>query len=576
MDRSFVPSIAIVLVVGAQALVPPAAREARAADPPASQAVAARGADLFIRRGCLGCHGSSGRGGVGPALAHTALPADSLLAQLRHPRSLMPAFPARAVSDDEARAIHTYLQSVPAAPPRLRADPPRGMQDPKSCAPCHLKLDPTIVRQFMASAMGKSGLQNPRVIYPIRQLECSNCHGVDHDRIMASKGRVPETTCAGCHPAVYQEAVLDAGHSYGPGPGKLGINWERNIGVPHYAQMPRKVMEMGCDACHAQAGATDDKYWSEAQQKYVDGSSLTYRNGCIACHTRHAFNLEEARKPEACYTCHMGPDHPNYESYMSSKHGSIYVARGSGWDWKVPLPQAAYETPTCAYCHMIYADSAGARHTSHNMTRKIIWGMGTQAALGQLDDITVKPENEAKRVEMVRVCLTCHSEDKARGYLKSADAHKLAGDALVVEARDILAGLYRDGLVKPSHGQVTAGLLPGPRFSAIELPGGLAQHSPASLYYDVTPVEREYFDMFFFSALKSYKGAFHMSPDYAWWYGYADVLGHLAAIRDDASRLRQARTIRREAVFMLVTGPFMVLAVVGLVAYWRRRRRAPG
>jgi hypothetical protein len=76
------------------------------------------------------------------------------------------------------------------------------------------------------------------------------------------------------------------------------------------------------------------------------------------------------------------------------------------------------------------------------------------------------------------------------------------------------------------------------------LPDGLAFHSPTSLYFDVTPIEREYFDMLFFSALKSYKGAFHMSPDYGWWYGYADVLGHLATIRNDAERLRSEDTIR--------------------------------
>ena len=273
----------------------------------------------------------------------------------------------------------------------------------------------------------------------------------------------------------------------------------------------------------------------------------------------------------------MGPDHPNYESYMSSKHGSIYVARGKNWDWSQPLAQARWDTPTCAYCHMLYVAPDGTRSVSHNMTRKIIWGMGAQPATGELKDITVTPENEAKRNEMVKVCLTCHSEDKARGYLKSADAHKLAGDALVVEARGILAGLYKEGLIRPSHGQVSAGLLPGPRFTAIELPGDLAQHSPTSLYYDVSPIEREYFDMFFFSALKSYKGAFHMSPDYAWWYGYADVLGHLATIRDDAERLREAEAVRKKTLFMIWTGPLMVLvvllAVYGGRAWWRRRAR---
>ncbi len=542
---------------------------ARAETPP--------GSELYIVRGCLGCHGASGRGGVGPPLAQTALPLDAFLTQVRQPRGIMPPFPPSIVSDAEVRAIYDYVHTAPPPAPRLRADLPKGVLDPRTCAECHRTTNPAIVRQFEASAMGRPGAQNPRVTYPTKQIDCAACHGTNHDDIMASKGRVAETVCGACHPEIYKEHVLDAGHSYGPGPGNLGINWERNIGVPHYREMPRKVMEMGCDPCHAQAGATDARYWSEAEKKYVDTSSLPIRNGCIACHTRHSFSLEEARKPEACYTCHMGPDHPNYEAYMSSKHGSIYVARGQGWDWTTPLAQAQWDTPTCAYCHMLYVGDDGTRRASHNMTRKIVWGMGVQAATGELRDITVQPENQAKRREMVKVCVTCHSEDKARGYLESADAHKLAGDALVIEARGILAGLYRDKLIRPSHAQRSAGLLQGPRFTAIQLPDRLAFHSPTSLYYDVTPIEREYFDMFFFSALKSYKGAFHMSPDYAWWYGYADVLGHLAAIRDDDERLRGEAAVRARTLFMIFTGPLMVVAVLGAVyggwRGWRRLRR---
>lgn len=535
------------------------------------------GANLFITKGCLGCHGASGRGGVGPVLAGTGLSLDAFVHQLRQPRQLMPRFPPEVVSDAAAAAIRDYLHRAPAPPPRILANPPHGSLDPKSCAPCHAKLEPTIVRQFAASAMGRPGMQDPRVIYPIRQITCADCHGRDHDAIMASKGRVPEVVCGGCHAQIYKEHVLDAGHSYGPGPGTLGINWERNIGVPHYKEMPRKVMEMGCDACHAQAGASDQKYWSDSLHRYVDMSSLVYRNGCIACHTRHSFNLEEARKPEACYTCHMGPDHPNYEAYMASKHGSIYVARGKYWDWAPFLDQATYDTPTCAYCHMVYVSDGGTRSVSHNMTRKIIWGMGAQAAGGDLKDLAATAEGEGKRKEMIKVCMTCHSEDKARGYLESADAHKLAGDALVVDARGVLGGLYRDGLIRPSHAAASAGLLPGPRFTAIELPGSMAQHSPTSLYYDVTPIEREYFDLFFFSALKSYKGAFHMSPDYAWWYGYADELGHLATIRGDAERLRSEAATRKRTLFMIFTGPLMVLAVLGAVYLaWRARRRRSG
>jgi cytochrome c551/c552 len=438
------------------------------------------GSELYIKRGCLGCHGATGRGGVGPALAHTALPLDAFVKQVRQPRGLMPPFPSAAVSDAELRAIHEYLRTAPPPAPRLRADVPKGSLDPKTCAECHRRLHPTIVRQFEGSAMGRAGVQNPRVTFPMPQLTCAICHGTDHGEITAARGRVAESVCGACHPEIYKEHVVDAGHSYGPGPGDLGINWERNVAIPHYRQMPRKVMEMGCDPCHAQAGATDAKYWSEEQKQYVDTSSLHIRNGCVACHTRHAFDLVEARKPEACYTCHMGPDHPNYEAYMSSKHGSIYVARGRDWDWTQPLAEARWDVPTCAYCHMLYVAPDGTRSASHNMTRKIIWGMGVQAATGELADITATPENGAKRNEMIKVCLTCHAESKARGYLESADAHKLAGDALVVEAREILSALYRDELIEPSHGQVSAGLLRGPRYTAIELPGGLAFHSPTT------------------------------------------------------------------------------------------------
>ena len=98
------------------------------------------GGELYIKRGCLGCHGASGRGGVGPALAHTALPLDAFVKQVRQPRGIMPPFPSEAVSEPELHAIHEYLRAVPPPAPRLRADAPKGSLDPKTCAECHRRL----------------------------------------------------------------------------------------------------------------------------------------------------------------------------------------------------------------------------------------------------------------------------------------------------------------------------------------------------------------------------------------------------------------------------------------------------
>ncbi|MBI4241381.1 MAG: c-type cytochrome, partial [Candidatus Rokubacteria bacterium] len=325
---------------------------------PAQQAVAetpANGERLFIQKGCIGCHGVSGRGGAGPDLAGTSLAFEEFVKQLRAPRGLMPPFPGSAVSESQAREIYAFLKAAPPPPPRVSAKPPDGVQTAASCIECHRKHHPGIVAQYETSVMFRPGRQNPRIPATTPEANsCAVCHGTDHTEITQVRGRVSEKVCGACHAQIYQEHVTDAGHSYGPGPAGIGINWERNIKVPHYAQMPRKVMEMGCDPCHAQAGATDEPFWSPEKKQYVDLSSLPYRNGCIACHTRHRFDPAEARRAEACMTCHMGPDHPNWEAYSTSKHGAIYLTDGGNWDWKAPLAQAPYKAPTCAYCHMLY------------------------------------------------------------------------------------------------------------------------------------------------------------------------------------------------------------------------------
>ncbi len=53
-----------------------------------------------------------------------------------------------------------------------------------------------------------------------------------------------------------------------------------------------------------------------------DGSKGT----CAACHGRHAFSSAQARQPENCGNCHMGPDHPQIEIYNESKHGIQFRA----------------------------------------------------------------------------------------------------------------------------------------------------------------------------------------------------------------------------------------------------------
>ncbi|MFW6010422.1 MAG: c-type cytochrome, partial [Gemmatimonadota bacterium] len=109
---------------------------------------ASEGERLFVMKGCLGCHGASGRGGVGPELIRTGLSFEEFVSRLRNPPRIMPAFPPEAVSEEEARAIYSYLGRVPEPPERIRVDLPEGTLDSTACSDCHRDLHPTVVRQF--------------------------------------------------------------------------------------------------------------------------------------------------------------------------------------------------------------------------------------------------------------------------------------------------------------------------------------------------------------------------------------------------------------------------------------------
>ena len=78
--------------------------------------------------------------------------------------------------------------------------------------------------------------------------------------------------------------------------------------------------------------AADDLAQQRHGKYYPDGAT----GNCTACHTRHLFAKAEARKPAACASCHLGPDHPDIEIYENSKHGQLYQSEGRTWNFDKP------------------------------------------------------------------------------------------------------------------------------------------------------------------------------------------------------------------------------------------------
>lgn len=106
----------------------------------------------------------------------------------------------------------------------------------------------------------------------------------------------------------------------------------------------------------------------------LDGS----KGSCSACHSRHEFSIEMARKPYTCKECHVGPDVPAYKVYEGSKHGNIFSSSQSTWNFEeVPWTIGKdFTAPTCAACHIsLLVDPEGKMvvQRSHEVKNRLPW-----------------------------------------------------------------------------------------------------------------------------------------------------------------------------------------------------------
>lgn len=106
----------------------------------------------------------------------------------------------------------------------------------------------------------------------------------------------------------------------------------------------------------------------------LDGSL----GACTACHTRHSFSIEMARKPYTCKQCHVGPDSPAFKVYAASKHGNIYASMHKSWNFEnVPWTIGKdFTAPTCATCHislLVNTDEELIAERTHQMNNRLPW-----------------------------------------------------------------------------------------------------------------------------------------------------------------------------------------------------------
>lgn len=357
------------------------------------------------------------------------------------------------------------------------------------CVVCHRKKTPGIVQQYGFSTMAAA------------EVTCQDCHEVAGDYPGAGEHEgtyvlaSPTTArCEKCH----EQEVAQYNQSRHGLPAYVAVAGAQELSEPLlalYESIPEggfqpdksrnaiaelegpDLTKFTCFACH------------NVGKPAPDGSV----GQCQKCHLRHQFSLEQARKPETCNACHIGPDHPQYEIYQESGHGIAYHTMGDDWHWDAEagtLTTEDFPAATCAICHI---SGFGTQPTTHDVGDRLTWYLFAPVS-------TRRPDWEANKTAMQGVCTECHNENFISTFYTDADKATERVNEWVLESREIIAPLEE------------AGLLTEEPFDE--------------------PIDFTFFNLWHHWGRTTKFGTWMQGPDYAQWHGAYEVLHELAELKE--------------------------------------------
>jgi len=371
----------------------------------------------------------------------------------------------------------------------------------KDCTACHKTEDPSLFQQWGESRHYQANVG------------CYECHAADTGDVDAFEhfGQtiatiVSPTDCAKCHEREVREFAgshhSKAGRILGSLDNVLAEVVEGNRGFitegfPHGNAASAVT---GCWQCHGsqikvlEGGKLDPATWPNTGIGRInpDGSE----GSCSACHSRHTFSSAQAREPDNCGKCHMGPDHPQKEIYYESKHGIAYVANKDKLNMDRPkwiVGEDYHLAPTCATCHM---SATKDQPVTHDVGMRISWN--------NRPPVSVRPEvSDAKmglpgkdvpwqqrRENMKNVCLNCHNNQWVDNFYVQYDG---------------LLDLYHEKFAKPGLALMAAAkpLLKPVKFG--------------------NKIDFTWFEIWHHEGRRARHGASMMGPDYTHWHGMYEV-----------------------------------------------------
>ncbi len=373
-----------------------------------------------------------------------------------------------------------------------------------ACVTCHQRTTPGIIEQYSRSSMAAANVT------------CQNCHEVAEGYPDSKEHHgshiltVPTTAkCATCHED--QAAQMNQSRHGLPAYiamwGTEGLNEEHlalyqsiEEGTYNPDRMRNALFEkegpaitkFACAGCH------------DIGAPAADGSV----GQCQECHLRHEFSLEQARKPETCNHCHIGPDHPQYEIYIESFHGIAYLTGGDDWNWEAEpgtLTVRDFPAPTCATCHI---SGFGGAPTTHDVGDRLTWYLfAPQSAR--------RPNWEDNMTQMQAVCTECHSRAFIEEFYVDADA--------LVEEINRRVQLSNETIAPARE----AGLLTAEAFDQ--------------------PIDFIHFDLWHHWGRTAKFGAWMGGPDYVQWHGAYEILRDQAELEAIVAELLEKAGLSDDA-----------------------------
>jgi hydroxylamine dehydrogenase len=365
------------------------------------------------------------------------------------------------------------------------------------CVVCHRQTTPGIVEQFGHSTMAAA------------EVSCRDCHqvasdypgAVEHEGDYVLNSPTP-VMCERCHSvevAQFNQSrhSLSAYVAYAGSQHLSDAHLEMYEAIPEGSYTPDKmrnalfalegpdVTHFACETCH------------NIGKPRTDGSV----GDCTKCHLRHEFSLEQARKPETCNACHIGPDHPQWEIYQESPHGIAYMTGGEDWEWEAEpgtLEVSDFPAATCAICHM---SGFGKTGTTHDVGDRLSWYLFAPIS-------ERRPNWQDNLARMQSVCSACHNDNFIQDFYGAADRATVAVNAWVEESNDIVAPLKEQRLMT-------------------EAP------------FD-EPIDFLYFELWHHWGRTAKFGAWMQGPDYTQWHGAYEVLSDLAELHELATEKLEA------------------------------------